>query len=973
MEEINNYFEMNDDKIKGSDIISKDELKKEETKKEIVLGIDLGTTNCCFGIWDGDKYVNVKDEYSNSTMPNYLSLTERSTYLGRDAKNQTELNPLNTIYEIKRLIGRKITDPFVEKFKNYLPYKISGDENDNVIIEFELNNLRKNKYTVEELTSKILSRIKNLAEEQLGEEITKAVITVPAYFGDSQRQATKDSATIAGLECVSILNEPTAAALAYGLEKKSIYKDKESYILVYDMGGGTLDCSLLYLYNGFFRVIGTSGNSNLGGSDFDSRIMEHCLKTFSEQNNLRDEMLIDRVSMQKLKKICETAKKKLSNSENATIKVNNFYNNTNLKVEITKDIFEKMCKDLFKHCLRPINDLLKNEEIEECRHLIDEIILVGGTTRIPKIKENIRRYLNINDCDKIIINDTIDPDKVVSIGASIRGFVLENDEDPFSENITLLDVMPLSLGVETMGGIMTIILPRNTSIPSKKTKIFTPDNDFETEVNIKIFEGERKLTKNNMLVGEFLFGGLDEGPKGYSKISITMNVDANGIVSMTTVDVRKNENKKTIEVKTNKGRLTSDEIKNLIKESRENEELDKINRMKKEYHFKIRDLCNVMMTNIDNENLSLPENEKNELLKEAKNIIKWLDDKTFADRRKKEYKNMIKKINSKYYVFTLSLNKNGKCDENIVSESLKRNKNQTFTSVFDDDSDVDDDNHICDDDDDLLNHKGVNVRNKVKKEKNKLKNDLLEKLYNINNLVDKNFQGKLKINFTKDAKEEILMEVNDDILWVHVKDKIEIDELNRKIKYYDEMLIKLYDKYYDEKIEESDSEKLLEDLKNMKEDEYNKYFAKVNVFKGNLEELCINLQVFLKGKKLNNNICELTLDYEIDASKGTNITNLISDEMKNEIQNEETEELMKEEEELINMTNDILDWIINVEISDEYLNMEEVCNFEKKDALDNFSDLKKELYLILKEMTIIKNKLDNKCEEIYEKLSIFNK
>lgn len=506
MEDIDNYF--NSDQIINDD--------------DIIIGIDLGTTNSCVGIWRKNNLEIIPDMFGNRTIPSVVSFTSKFRYIGNEAKKQTELNPENTFYEVKRLIGRKYDDETVTNDKEFLSYNIIPDEQNNVMISTSFNKI----LSPEEISSYILLELKHMAETYLNQSITKTVVTVPAYFGDAQRQATKDACQIAGLECVRIINEPTAASLAYGFDKRS----GDINVIIYDLGGGTLDVSLLNISDGIFQVLGSCGNTHMGGADFDNVLMTYSIEQFKKKHKIELNN-INPLSYQKLKQACENAKKRLSEIKKTTIVVPQFYDNKDLFIVITKEIFENICKELFMLCLKPVSDILKSCVIP--KEDIDEIVLVGGCTRIPQIRENLKLFFGKDP------NISLNPDEVVAAGAAIQAYILNNNTDPFSENITLLDVIPLSLGLEVIGGVMNVIIPRNSTIPISKTRKYTNDSDNETYICVKIFEGERKMTRDNYLVGSFELTGITPAPRGINQFEITFSVDVNGIINVTALDLNK--------------------------------------------------------------------------------------------------------------------------------------------------------------------------------------------------------------------------------------------------------------------------------------------------------------------------------------------------------------------------------------------------------------------------------------------------
>jgi heat shock protein 1/8 len=782
-DEIDSYFGST---TKSKNNEPKEEPKKEEVEEEIIVGIDLGTTNSCIGVWRKKNLEIIPDKYGNRTIPSAVAFTSKSRYVGKEAKKQIELNPDNTFYEVKRLIGRKYDDDTVINDKEFLTYQIDKDKKDNVILKTNLTN-HKNSYTPEELSSILLMELKHMAEDYLKQPVKKAVITVPAYFNDAQRQATKDAAEIAGLECMRIINEPTAAALAYGLEKASYTKSGEDLtVIVYDLGGGTLDCSLLNIADGCFHVLGSSGNTHLGGADFDNRLINFAMNEFKKKYRYSKLKDLSSMSFQKLKQSCEAAKKRLSETTKTVIAVKDFYDGKNLLITITRELFQKVCRDLLIMCLKSIDDVLKSCDIE--RDEVDEIILVGGSTRMPTIKEHLKLFFNGKEP-----NSSVNPDEVVAAGAAIQAYILSHESDPFSENVVLLDIIPLSLGVETIGGVMNVLIPRNSIIPIKRKRKYTTDSDNETSVKVKVYEGERKLTKDNFMVGEFTLTGIDEGPRGYAQIEITFAVDINGIISVTAQDLRNVDNKKTININSNKGRLTAEEIKELILEAKNFEIKDKIEKEKKQLYYEIEDLCSNIKTNICDENFKLKEKDKLMIAEDIKKIYEWLEEKNYMDRTKKEYLKVLKKIKNKYG--TLIIRSTG---ENDKVTGLKDDKtNITTTTVYGDDEE---DNETIYEE--LENEElGLDKEDdETKKEIKRLRETVVELCYTIFNIIS---CDTLKIE--KDHVIELKEYVDDILLWVHVAEKIKISEYKQKIDEVNKSCNDIVEKYNDSDIFETEA------------------------------------------------------------------------------------------------------------------------------------------------------------------------
>jgi molecular chaperone DnaK (HSP70) len=586
--------------------------------EDIALGIDLGTTYSCFGLYINGKVEIISNEHGNRTIPSYVSFTDEERYIGEIAKNMVSHNPKNTVYDVKRLIGRKYSDESVQKDMKHYTYDLVSDDNNKPLIKIKYLD-EEQTFCPEQISAMILEKIKNLAEKYIGKTINKAVITVPAYFNDAQRQSTKDAGTIAGLEILRIINEPTAAALAYGLNE-TVAKN----ILVYDLGGGTFDVTILSLDSGIFHVKSTNGDTHLGGEDFDIKLKEYILYTYAEKYILKTKLLNDEdkiellellqiktnlineninklkllfelpnitkksdnvkvnkyienliefyklkknlKSMRKLQSSCEIAKKTLSTSNSYNIFIENFYNNNDLNIPVTRELFEELCKDLFEKTLVCVKNAIKDAKLSYTD--IQDVVLIGGSTRIPMIK-NILEELFPNK-----IKSNINPDEAVAYGATIQAALLCGNKLSSGE-IQLLDVTPLSLGVETVGGVMTKMILRNETIPCKFESIYTTHTDNQPGVTIKIFEGEREMTKDNNLLGVFELTGLPLLPKGMLKIKIKFEVDCNGIISIeATEDSTGKQNKIIIE--NNKDRLNKNDIEKMVNDANKFADLDMI-------------------------------------------------------------------------------------------------------------------------------------------------------------------------------------------------------------------------------------------------------------------------------------------------------------------------------------------------------------------------------------------------------------
>lgn len=519
-----------------------------------IIGIDLGTTNSCVSIMEGDSYKIIINAEGNNTTPSIVGFAENSEKLiGTSAKRQAITNPGKTIHAVKRLIGRKFKDADIKKELKGLPYKVVAAKNGDAWVEVDGE-----KYSPEQISAFILAKLKETAEAHLGETITKAVITVPAYFNDAQRQATKDAGKIAGLEVERIINEPTAAALAYGLDKKA-----DSRIAVYDLGGGTFDVSILELGDGIFEVKSTNGDTHLGGEDFDNILIDYLADEFKKENaiDLRD----DKLALQRLRDAAESAKIELSTSNETTINLPFITADAtgpkHLDVKLSRAKLESLVDDIIQKTLKPCKRALKDAGLKVSD--IDEILLVGGMTRMPKVQEAVTKFFGKEP------NKGINPDEVVAGGAAIQGGVLSGDVT----DILLLDVTPLSLGLETLGGVFTRLIDRNTTIPTAKSELFSTASDGQSAVTIRVFQGERDIAEHNKLLGQFDLVGIPPAPRGMPQIEVTFDLDANGIVRVTAKD-KSTGKEQSIQI-IDGGGLSDDDIEGMIKDAEENAEADK--------------------------------------------------------------------------------------------------------------------------------------------------------------------------------------------------------------------------------------------------------------------------------------------------------------------------------------------------------------------------------------------------------------
>ncbi|KAI6142351.1 heat shock protein 70 family [Pisolithus tinctorius] len=620
-----------------SPVAAQDSAKKSEYGT--VIGIDLGTTYSCVGVQRGGRVEIIANDQGHRITPSWVSFTDEERLVGDSAKNAFHSNPQNTVFDAKRLIGRKMDENEVKRDMKHWPFTVAdkgGKPSIQVSYKGEMRD-----FTPEEISAMVLTKMKETAEAYLGEKVTHAVVTVPAYFNDAQRQATKDAGTIAGLQVLRIINEPTAAAIAYGLNKKG----GESQIIVYDLGGGTFDVSLLSIDDGVFEVLATAGDTHLGGEDFDNRVIDYLVKQYKKKTGT--DVSTNMRAMGKLKREVEKAKRTLSSQQSTRIEIESFEDGNDFSETLTRAKFEELNMDLFRKTMKPVEQVLKDANVK--KEDIDEVVLVGGSTRIPKVQQMLKDYFGKEP------SKGINPDEAVAYGAAVQGGILSGEQG--TEDVVLVDVCPLTLGIETTGGVFTKLIPRNTVIPTRKSQIFSTAADNQPTVLIQVFEGERALTKDNNLLGKFELSGIPPAPRGVPQIEVTFEIDANGIMKVSAAD--KGTGKlESITITNEKGRLSKEEIERMVREAEEFASEDDANRKRIEALNSLSSFVYGLKSQLaDQSGLGgkLSDDDKKTILATIKEATEWIEENGEAattddfEEKLAEIQSVVSPITSKLY------------------------------------------------------------------------------------------------------------------------------------------------------------------------------------------------------------------------------------------------------------------------------------------------------------------------------------